>query len=113
LTTITPELIEREGTSFREAMEYIKDEYKAQKNMWGSWGLYDYKILARQCEREHVGFPFNNLYLNIKALFAWKFGQQMGVGKACKFFGIEFEGTPHRGVDDSRMIAEILLRIER
>ena len=112
LTTITPELIAVEGIPFKDAMQKLHTEYKVGKNMWGSWGLYDYKALARQCEREHVPIRLNNLHLNIKALFAWQIGHSMGVGKACNYFGIEFEGTAHRGVDDSKMIAKILLKLE-
>ena len=113
LTTITPELIEKEGVSFHRAMDILDDDYKVGKNMWGSWGLYDYKILARQCEREHTRIPLNNLHLNIKAMFAWQFGFSMGLGKACNYLGIKFEGTAHRGVDDSKMIAKILLELEQ
>lgn len=111
LTTITPEMIEENGIPFYEALDILKDDYKVKKNMWASWGLYDYKQLAEQCKREQTSLPLNNLYLNVKALYAWKYGRSVGVGKACQELGIKFEGTPHRGVDDSRMIAEILLKM--
>ena len=31
----------------------------------------------------------------------------MGVGGALRYLGLEFEGTPHRGIDDARNIARI------
>jgi inhibitor of KinA sporulation pathway (predicted exonuclease) len=36
-------------------------------------------------------------------------GKGFGMGKALAQLGMDFDGTPHRGVDDARMTAKILL----
>ena len=112
LTSITPEMVEKEGILFAEAISSLDIDFRVGKNMWASWGCYDRDAILRQCTREFVRSPFNNQHLNIKAMFGWKFGEFCGVTRACKKLGIPFEGTHHRGVDDSRNIARILLALE-
>jgi len=109
LTTLTPEYVKKHGVSFHEALDEIEERWKPKRNMWASWGSYDRDIINRQCEREHTNSPFNNNHLNIKAMWCWKHGFNCGVGKALPYAKLEFDGTPHRGIDDSRMIAKLLL----
>ena len=79
--------------------------------MWASWGKFDDRLFAEQCIREQAPYPFNNLHLNIKALFVAKFGFSCSITKAAEFFDIPFEGTWHSGKDDSRNTARILLQL--
>jgi inhibitor of KinA sporulation pathway (predicted exonuclease) len=42
--------------------------------------------------------------------------RKMGLQKALRILGIQFEGTPHRGGDDAKMIAKIfkiIMEIEK
>lgn len=111
LTSLTPEFVMKNGRPFGDAINYLRKKYRTDRNQWASWGMYDEQAFRRQCTRENVPYPFSNNYLNVKALFSWVYGAPCGLGKACRKLGVEFEGTAHRGVDDSRMIAKILLTL--
>lgn len=111
LTTLTPEYVHENGRSFGSAIYYMYSKYRTDRNMWGSWGKYDDKIFIRQCAKEGVRYPFNNNYLNIKSLFAWKYGFNCRLDKALAHVDIPLDGTFHRGIDDSRNIAKILLTL--
>ena len=109
LTTLTPKFVAENGISFRDAIEYMRKKYRTDRNMWGSWGDYDKDAFRRQCQNEYVKYPFNSAHLNIKSLFTWTYGFSCGLGRATKHLKIPFEGTAHRGVDDSKNIAKALL----
>jgi len=109
LTTLTPEYVEENGIAFRDALVILEKEYRCDRNMWASWGCYDRDIILRQSLREHVRNPFTNNHLNVKSMFCWKYGFSCGLGKAVEYLKIPFDGTPHRGIDDSKNIAKILL----
>lgn len=111
LTSLTPKFVKENGRPFKDAIAYLKEKYRTDRNMWASWGMYDEQAFRRQCTRENIPYPFNNNHLNVKALYCWKYGSPVGLGRACRERKIEFEGTAHRGVDDSRMIAKILLTL--
>lgn len=111
LTTLTPNFVTENGIPFRDAIDILKREYKAHRNMWASWGEYDKNKFRDQCGKEAVRYPFNNIHLNVKSLFAWRYGFNGPLGKCCDHLGIDFEGTAHRGVDDSRMVAKALLAL--
>ena len=110
LTTLTPEFVAKYGIPFKDAIRIIT-EYKADKNMWASWGEYDKNKFVDQCKKEDIEYPFNNIHLNVKSLFAWKYGFNCKLEKAASHIGIEFEGTLHRAVCDSLMTAKILMEL--
>jgi inhibitor of KinA sporulation pathway (predicted exonuclease) len=68
---------------------------------------------VEQCEREDIGYPFSKAHINIKMLFALKYSltKDVGMMKALKLLNMPLIGTHHRGVDDSRNVANILSRI--
>jgi inhibitor of KinA sporulation pathway (predicted exonuclease) len=110
LTTLTPEFVEANGIPFSEAMDLLREEpYKCHRNMWASWGCYDRDILLRQCQREYIKSPFNNIHKNVKSDFCWQYGFNCGTPRAMDHMGLAWEGTHHRGVDDSRNVARVLL----
>lgn len=111
LTTLTPEYVQAQGRTFSSAIEYMREKYRTDRNIWASWGKYDDQAFIRQCEREHVKYPFNNSHLNVKTLFAWKYGFNCGMSRALKHVDIPLVGTHHRGVDDSSNIAKMLLTL--
>lgn len=110
LTTITPEMIEENGISFKEALAILKKEFNTQSRAWASFGAYDLKQFQRQCTALGVGYPFGPSHINVKTLFALKnkLGHETGMDGALKFLEIPLEGTHHRGVDDAKNIAKIL-----
>lgn len=74
-----------------------------------SWGFYDRKQFEQDCSFHGVAYPFAGRHRNLKVEFAEAIGarRKMGVGGALKHLGLEFQGTPHRGIDDARNIARI------
>jgi len=111
LTTLTPKFVAEHGITFWNAIDILWFKYRANRNMWASWGDFDKDIFQRQCQNEGVRYPFNNNYLNVKAKFCWRFGFSCSLGKALGHMDIPFEGTAHRGVDDSLNIAKLLLEL--
>ena len=109
LTTLTPEFVEEEGISFVEAIDILRVKYRTDKNMWASWSDWDKHAFQDQCQSEHVPYPFNYNHLNVKAQFCFRFGRSCSLAKALGHMGIPFEGTAHRGVDDSFNTAKLLL----
>jgi inhibitor of KinA sporulation pathway (predicted exonuclease) len=112
LTTITQEMIDEKGIPFKQAMEILDKEYRASRNIFASWGDYDRKAFEKNCAWNNVNYPFGNLHLNVKALFNSHFGHG-GNMAICyeELFKKPIEGTHHRGDDDSKNIAEILLQL--
>lgn len=111
LTTITPELIAKEGIPFKDAIGILQTKYECNRNVFASWGDYDRTSFVKNCNWNKVEYPFPNMHLNVKSLFAAKNGFNGGVSICAEHYGLTFEGTQHRGVDDSRMIARILLNL--
>ena len=110
LTTITPEMVAKDGISFKEACSVLRKEYLSQKRVWASFGAYDLKQFQRQCTAMGAGFPFGPSHINVKTLFALKnkLGHEEGMAGALKILDIPLKGTHHRGVDDAFNIAKIL-----
>lgn len=110
LTTITPEMIELEGISFKQACTILKKEYLSQERSWASFGAYDFKQFQRQCSAFGVGYPFSPSHINVKTLFALKRGldREEGMAGALDILSLPLKGTHHRGIDDAHNIAKIL-----
>ena len=111
LTTLTPEFVADNGVTFERMLTILREEYKADKNVWASFGDYDKDIFKRNCRQNGVKYPFSNYHLNVKSLFAAKMGMSLGAKRACEHMGINFEGTHHRGDDDSLNIAKLLVKL--
>ena len=110
LTTITQELLDKEGILFEEAIEKLIDEYNPDLYTWASYGQYDLNMLKRQCISFGVIYPMGNDHINVKVLFAETKGlsKPTGMNGALHILEIPLEGTHHRGVDDAKNIAKIL-----
>lgn len=111
LTTLTTEYVAEKGISFREGITHLSTKYKTKNSIWASWGDYDRKQIENQCRDERVGYPFGNMHINVKALFASQFGFSCGMDRALKHVNLPLEGTHHRGVDDAKNIAKILVQL--
>jgi inhibitor of KinA sporulation pathway (predicted exonuclease) len=112
LTTLTQEDVDA-GISFKEACDILVNEYHSKKYIWASYGYFDKGQFVEQCEREDIEYPFSKAHINVKMLFALKYSliKDVGMMKALKLLNIPLIGTHHRGVDDSRNVANILSRI--
>ena len=113
LTTLTPELVAREGIAFQEALRRLKKDYDAPARIFASWGDYDRKAFERQCAAMQLKLPFGPTHMNVKTLHALSrpMPVEVGMDEALSELGMPLEGTHHRGGDDSRNIAKILLAL--
>lgn len=110
LTTITQELLDREGVLFDEAIALLEEQYNPFEYTWASYGAYDLNMLQKQCKKFNVPYPMGKQHINVKQLFAETKGlaKPTGMNGALSILNIPLEGTHHRGVDDAKNIAKIL-----
>jgi inhibitor of KinA sporulation pathway (predicted exonuclease) len=113
LTTITSEVLEKNGRQFAEVCRDLVKLHNSKNYAWASYGDFDRKQFERDCRAKYVGYPFNATHINVKNLFAISknLKQEVGMSAALAMLGIKLEGTHHRGVDDSRNIAKILAEL--
>ena len=79
--------------------------------LWGSWGNYDLNQLAAQCALDSADSQLLQLpHLNAKKLWRRTTRQRKktSLAQALAYHDLEFDGQPHRGVDDARNIARLL-----
>ena len=110
LTTITQELLDKNGVSFEDAVNQLIDEYNPDLYTWASYGQYDLNMLKKQCKSFGVPYPMGDEHINVKEYFAEKYGlvKATGMNGALHMLNIPLEGTHHRGIDDAKNIAKIL-----
>jgi len=113
LTTITQEMIDRDGISFDDMLDKLYYDHDADMLPWASYGEYDKNIFMENCRFQNQTYPFSDVHVNVKKLVEKETGRRMGMAAACKHFGIKLTGTHHRGGDDSYNIAKILLKVYR
>lgn len=112
LTTLTPELIEAEGVPFETALKRLRSEFRSKDRLFVSYGDYDRRMFERQCAAYGVSSPFGPRHLNVKNLFSVALGsEEVGMDEALAQLGEPLQGTHHRGGDDSRNIARVLVRL--
>jgi inhibitor of KinA sporulation pathway (predicted exonuclease) len=110
LTTITQELLDKEGVTFSKALEILRNEYNPNQYTWASYGAYDLNMLKKQCQMRGMEYPMGQHHINVKELFSEVKGihKKVGMNGALEILKIPLEGTHHRGVDDAKNIAKIL-----
>lgn len=110
LTTITQDLLDKNGVSFEDAINELIDEYNPDLYTWASYGQYDLNMLKKQCKSFGIPYPMGEKHINVKEHFAEKFGlvKPTGMNGALALLNIPLEGTHHRGIDDAKNIAKIL-----
>jgi inhibitor of KinA sporulation pathway (predicted exonuclease) len=115
LTTLTPEYVAAMGIPLEAAINKLKTDYHSSTRMFASFGDYDWKMLSSQLGRLGIEgiLPPEDQRLNIKTWFAEKMGikKPIGMNRALNRLRIPLEGTHHRGSDDSRNIAKILIAL--
>lgn len=113
LTTITQARLDEEGIPFSEACARLRMEFLSRERTWISWGNYDREIFFKDCVRKGVEYPFSEDHINLKTLFGILRGHRKGPGvkRGLGRLNMEFEGTHHRGVDDSYNIARIFVEL--
>jgi len=113
LTTLTQEDVDN-GMSLADACALLENKYKSRKGrIWASYGDYDRKMFQRNCSAANVRYPFGDTHINVKMLSALMFGlkKEVGMPGSLELCGLTLEGVHHRGVDDSKNIANILYKL--
>lgn len=115
LTTITQDLLDKEGISLKAALELLKGKYKPHMRTWASYGDYDREEFKKNCQRIGEENVWGKTHLNIKNLLALHKGlkREIGMAEACALLGIPMTGTHHRGLDDAENIAKIYAKVIR
>ncbi len=110
LTTITQELLDKEGILFQEAIQKLVEQYNPNEHTWASYGAYDLNMLKKQCKKLNINYPMGKDHVNVKTVFAEtrSLVKPTGMNGALHILKIPLEGTHHRGVDDAKNIAKIL-----
>ena len=79
--------------------------------MWGSWGKYDFTQFLQDCYYHQIVFPYL-MHINLKPEVCFMIGENdMGLDRAVKHLGLEFEGIQHRALTDSRNIVRVLEKV--
>jgi len=112
LTTLRQEDLLDAG-SLGDACDILRRECGSEGSAWASYGDYDRNMFEKSCSELSIPYPFGPHHLNIKTLFAFAAGLDLGVGttEALEMLSLRFEGTLHRGSDDSWNVAQILSKI--
>jgi inhibitor of KinA sporulation pathway (predicted exonuclease) len=112
LTTLTQEQVDG-GILFKEACKVLEDEYLSAERLWASYGDYDRRQFEKQCRETGVRFPFGPSHLNAKTLssISKSLPAEVGLPQALALYGLNLEGTHHRGHDDAWNIAALLAEL--
>jgi inhibitor of KinA sporulation pathway (predicted exonuclease) len=114
LTSITQEQVDL-GVIYETAINVFKSWLsKYEDYVFCSWGAYDKRQIKTDCEFHGVKYPFDSEdHINLKQEFSNHFGIKKGFGmaKALDRLGMVFQGTPHRGIDDTKNTAYIIKKV--
>ena len=79
-----------------------------------SWGDFDRKIFIKNCEQHRLDSEWAQKHINLKAQYYQirNFSKPIGLQKALRKEGFEFDGDPHRGIDDAFNTAKIFIRLK-
>ncbi|XP_008313668.1 3'-5' exoribonuclease 1 [Cynoglossus semilaevis] len=106
-----PEVFKRAAAWLRE--RELGTKYKYAMLTDGSWDMS--KFLNIQCRLSHIRYPqFAKKWINIRKSYGnfYKVPRaQTKLSLMLEKLGLEYEGRPHCGLDDSRNIARIALRM--
>jgi 3'-5' exoribonuclease 1 len=77
-----------------------------------SWGFYDKKQLKQDCLLHQIPSEWVEKHISLKHQYQTLKNLKRAVGtrKALALEGLEFEGTPHRGINDAKNIAKIFIK---
>ena len=80
LTTISQEMVDKEGIYLEDAIEKLFTEYQSDEYGWASYGAYDKSMMKRQCELKNVEYPFGKYHLNVKEEYRRASGGRKSMG---------------------------------
>lgn len=112
LTTITQETIDESkpfSNVFEDFLIWMRVVGRPESFTFASWSRWDFDQLGRECEQHAIHFPFES-HVNIPAVGKKNAGI-ISQRRLLKHFGMKFAGTRHRGIDDARNYAVIVVEM--
>ncbi|MDF1547095.1 MAG: exonuclease domain-containing protein [Bacteroidales bacterium] len=113
LTSISQDDIDA-AQHFPEVAEQFKNWIRVDEEdyLLCSWGFYDKKQLTMDAELHKLSTEWLQHHISIKHQHQVlkNLDRPVGLGKAIKMEGLQFEGTAHRGIDDAKNIAKIFIK---
>lgn len=102
LTGITEQTIRSKGVDRVTALNTLQ-KHVSKTNPWGSWGLFDPKLLKRTAAESGVEMPFSDDYYNLKNMFSLLNGikKELGLLRALEYLQLSFQGRQHDALTDA------------
>lgn len=110
LTTITQHDVDH-ARLFPDVLQSFITAIPDKKPLFLSWGNFDKYQLQQDCALHDVEYPFqqnNHFNIKLKVNEFLEFKKHKGISEVLLFLKLQFEGTPHRGIDDVKNIRRIL-----
>lgn len=95
---------------FPEFQEWL--EGHDQPMLLCTWGEKDMVIIRNECRTHDIDDSFLPKSINLKTQYAsiHQLGREVGLQKALEYSQIEFEGSPHRAIDDAYNTTTLFLQ---
>ena len=108
LTNITDEMV-KDAMTFPDATDRMIKIFNTKRLLWASYGNFDRNMFETQCKLLNVEYPLSDQHVNIKAVMRSVYPDVKGLSSALNKFKMQFEGLPHRGIDDAKNTAKIYM----
>ena len=104
--------------TFPNQAAYLKQELADRwdsPDTWASWGDYDRRKLREDSREKFSVYPFGAHHINLKEMerVVNQRTRAIGLGRAVRSAGMEFEGQPHFSTHDARNTARVLISLIR
>ena len=113
LTSIEQEDVDR-AAYFPDVIEEFQDwaGILEEEYLLCSWGRFDRTLLRQDCELHQMESDWTDQHINIKAQYRdlHRLSRAVGLKKAIRREGLEFEGTHHRAIDDAANLLRIFVK---
>ncbi len=110
LTNIEQEVINRART-FPKVIEEFKDwiGLYEEEYLLCSWGSFDRKQFINDCKLHRLEYDWCEKHINLKSQYQYlkRLNRPCGLRKALHREGMEFNGNPHRGIDDAENLMQL------
>jgi inhibitor of KinA sporulation pathway (predicted exonuclease) len=99
------------GVYFQNVLPDFKSTFHTDKRVFVSWGDYDRQMIESNCKEYGCEYPFGPRHVNFRNIFTILHGlsNEPDIKEALSIVGLTFEGNYHRGIDDSKNIANLLI----
>jgi len=102
LTGITQDVLYGAGVPFLQACQWVQEAVDGKCPPWITWGRWDRQQYLADLKSRGGFMPFSEEHLNAKSIISsmLKARQGLGLNKALRRLGLDFEGQAHdAGVD--------------